>query len=580
MTKSQHRVGIFLVSLGSYRLTVPQVAHIVEQATKTCSRFLLFLLDSAELINLRVLNNIDGQIATDRVEEQCLKLISGIPSSVSTQVEVCRISELYQDSQFISLIDYVELVYKDNKHFARMCENQVYRNLHPRLKRSGVKNRRHPIIHELTKYILIELALKLFLHKSKGYDIEYSAGPDMQVWQALVENKFQEFQSIKPTPAFEVIKLPEPNQNHVLLNQISYVYKKDIKKYLQCNKASGLKDISCSIKGITAILGPSGSFKTTLLKIIAGHLIPASGTVSIDGINVTNIPCERRKVATVFQDYALFPHCTGIENVLWGGRLLGHYSQAQLRWLAGMYLRRLNVSHCANSLPKGMSGGEQQRVAIARAMMAEPKVLLLDEPTAALDTLQRDSLAKLIKELSATSPSLVTLIVSHDRDFVLDVADNLAVMDQGQILATGNISELLASPPNRRTAEILGTHSVIAGTLNNERTFISTDNTISISIKWSKNLQDLCEKNCLALIRHDGIKIHRLSKPDNCNEFITEGVVKDLVDRGSTVRVVIQISSTIELVVISIKSEMLDQIRIGEQLLLDIKPDAVSVVSN
>lgn len=577
--ESKGTEGIFLVSLGSPRLTPELVRCVVERAAVDGVRLSIILLDSLEVSNLRILYALDERAAVDRVEEQCLKLVSQIQNGAGKHIRISRVSELLGDMKLGAAIEHVRDTFRADRRFSRMCANQVFINLHPVLRRFGIKNSRHAMVLALADYILVELALKLFLLGERIYDIEYGIGAEMDVWLALANGEFDPFPPVTPRPAFSAISPPNPETGRLTLSGLDFSYR--TQKTNRAESASvGLKNVTLTASGVFGILGPSGCFKTTLLKVIAGHLAPTAGAVCIGDTDVTSTPSEHRRVVTVFQDYALFPHLTGLANVLEGGRSLRHYSHEQRRWLGDMYLRRLNVAHCSNRLPKMMSGGEQQRVAIARALMAEPKVLLLDEPTAALDTLQRVSLTKLIKRLAITNPSLVTLIVSHDREFVLDVADNLAVMDEGRILATGARSELFGRPPSRRVSEILGTHSSLTGTLGADGIFVSDDEKVVIDLKGEEVGPEFAGRHCVALVRHDGVEVTKARVLPGAQKTATGGTVSEISDHGSLLRLAIRVSSTCELSAVSTKTGAANDFRVGESVTLVVRPDAVSVVAS
>jgi ABC-type Fe3+/spermidine/putrescine transport system ATPase subunit len=441
----------------------------------------------------------------------------------------------------------------------------------------GVKNQRHAIVEELAEYLLIELALKLFLVKGEPYDVEFGLGTDMEIWRGIASGKFAEFAALTLLPEFMSVEVPSVEPGCLELENVSFRYGGSSTRGSR-TAGSGFTGLCLRAQGVSALLGPSGAFKTTLLKIIAGHEVPSAGRVLVDGEDVTRLPSERRRVATVFQDYALFPHLSGLGNVLEGGRLLPGYSGEERIWLARMYLRRLNVSHCSDRLPRSMSGGEQQRVSIARALMADPKILLLDEPTAAIDTLQREGLVTIIKHLAETHPHLVTLIVSHDREFVLGVAEHLTVIDHGSILATGSRSELLNQPPNRRTSEILGTHSVVEGTLNQEGFLVAGQNGTSVSLPVANPPRDLIGTRCFALVRHDGVKLRSTAAGSGEGPSVTRGAVSDVVDHGAVVRGTVRISKGCELVFVSMKTHDSNELRKGALVELMIRPEAVLVV--
>jgi len=546
-------------------------------------RLSVILLDTTEEVNQRSLYNLDSAAAADRVAELSLKFVRQVPTSNYSGIVISRLSELLSDADFCRWRDRILGAYKTNKLFADACDTQVYRNLHPILERKGINNQRHSIIRELAEYLIIEIALKLYLLEAESYDVEFGWGPNMTVWQQLMSGSFDEFPAINNPPKYRKIGIPEPESQSLQIENLAFSYhghRQAERKGGQVHSGSGIDGLSLNVRGVSAILGPSGSFKTTLLKLIAGHLPPSAGTIRIGSSDVTRLPCERRRVATVFQDYALFPHLTSLENVIEGGRLLSNYSHSELEWLAALYLRRLNVEKCSARHPASMSGGEQQRVAIARALMAEPRVLLLDEPTGALDTLQREALVKLIKSLHETLPSLITLIVSHDRDFVLDVAENLTVVDDGKVLATGASEALLSHPCNRRTAEILGTHTVVEGVLNESGSFEVGQNRDTVTLSITDAKKSLRGTSCIALVRRDALTLFPIGTKAPQELSTIPGAITSVTDHGSTIRSTIQISKRCELVGIFRKIDYSSEFREGVSVNVAIRPDAIQIVHN
>lgn len=207
---------------------------------------------------------------------------------------------------------------------------------------------------------------------------------------------------------------------------------------------------------VTCLLGPSGCGKSTLLRLIAG-LEPVDGgrigalgrTLSGDGVHV---PPEDRSIGFVFQDYALFPHLSVADNVGFGIRHLGR--DARRRTVAEQ-LERVRLGHRLSAYPHQLSGGEQQRVAIARALAREPALILLDEPFSGLDSplkgKVRDDLLGAIRSAGATA-----LIVTHDAEEALMMADDLALMDRGRILQTGRARDVYFNPATIGAAQLVG----------------------------------------------------------------------------------------------------------------------------
>ena len=202
-------------------------------------------------------------------------------------------------------------------------------------------------------------------------------------------------------------------------------------------------------------MAPSGSGKTTALRVVAGFIRPASGRVSIGDEDVTDLPPYARGLGMVVQNYALFPHMRVDQNVAFGlraqkvpGELIGP-RVAECLGIVGM-------AAFARRYPAELSGGQQQRVAIARALAIRPRVLLLDEPLSALDAQIRRNMVEELAKLHRDLPNLTVLYVTHDQSEALTLADRIAIMKDGKLHAFGPSRRLYQTPPNRFAAEFLG----------------------------------------------------------------------------------------------------------------------------
>jgi putative spermidine/putrescine transport system ATP-binding protein len=182
---------------------------------------------------------------------------------------------------------------------------------------------------------------------------------------------------------------------------------------------------------VVALLGPSGCGKTTLLRVIAGFVRQAAGRVRVDGAVIDHLPTNQRNIGIVFQNYALFPHMTVAENVAYGLRARG-VSGPEVEAKVTRFLETVQLGGFKERLPRQLSGGQQQRVALARALAIEPSILLLDEPFAALDRNLRLDMQIEIKRLQRTL-GLTTILVTHDQDEAMSVADRIAVMNKGKV---------------------------------------------------------------------------------------------------------------------------------------------------
>jgi 2-aminoethylphosphonate transport system ATP-binding protein len=221
--------------------------------------------------------------------------------------------------------------------------------------------------------------------------------------------------------------------------------------------AVALSGLTLSIEPgeIMAIIGPSGCGKTTALRAVAGFVRPIAGRIRIGDQDVTGLPPYARDIGMVVQNYALFPHMRVDENVAFGLRAR-RASRAVIAERVRDCLRLVGMTDYAARYPRQLSGGQQQRVAIARALAIRPRVLLLDEPLSALDAQIRRSMLDELARLHRDLPNLTVLYVTHDQIEALTLADRIAIMRDGKLIAHGLSSRLYQEPPNCFAAEFLG----------------------------------------------------------------------------------------------------------------------------
>ena len=203
-----------------------------------------------------------------------------------------------------------------------------------------------------------------------------------------------------------------------------------------------------------AMLGPSGSGKTTVLRLIAGFEAPTAGTVQLGGQDVTSAAPFDRDVTTVFQDYALFPHMSVVDNVAYGLRVRG-VGQRERRERAAEALATVALSGTEKRSPTQLSGGQRQRVALARALAIEPRLLLLDEPFGALDALVRKEVRRWVRRLHEQL-GITTILVTHDQEEAMELADRVAVMERGTVVQFAPPAELLEAPATPFVAGFIG----------------------------------------------------------------------------------------------------------------------------
>ena len=275
---------------------------------------------------------------------------------------------------------------------------------------------------------------------------------------------------------------------------------------------------------LVALLGPSGCGKTTALRILAGFETADSGTVTVDGKEISHIPASRRDMGMVFQSYSLFPNMSALDNVGFGLRLRKK-SGAERKRRAGELLDMVGLAKQAGQFPHQLSGGQQQRVALARALAIEPRVLLLDEPLSALDAkvrLQlRDQIRALQQRLGTT-----TLFVTHDQEEALSMSDRVGVMKDGKLEQIATPSELYSEPATAFVAEFVGTMNRIPGRLDGTGDRVSA---VGQTVPVIGGAADALAGDVDVLVRPEGLNI---TAGPNGN-----GIVADRTFLGSTTRI-------------------------------------------
>jgi spermidine/putrescine transport system ATP-binding protein len=211
------------------------------------------------------------------------------------------------------------------------------------------------------------------------------------------------------------------------------------------------------------ILGPSGSGKTTILRMIGGFVAPSSGEIRLDGSDIARLPINRRPFNTVFQDYALFPHMNVAANVGYGLMVRG-LARREIEKRVGAALELVQLGAFARRYPAELSGGQRQRVALARAIICEPRLILLDEPLAALDVELRKQMQLFLKDIQREIKTTF-LFVTHDQEEAIAIADRICVMNFGRILQIGTPPEVYYRPQSEFVARFFGDNNLIGGVL-------------------------------------------------------------------------------------------------------------------
>ncbi|WDZ78221.1 ABC transporter ATP-binding protein [Ensifer adhaerens] len=220
-----------------------------------------------------------------------------------------------------------------------------------------------------------------------------------------------------------------------------------------------------------ALLGPSGCGKTTLLRMLAGFETPNAGRILLDGRDISPLPPEKRPLNLMFQSYALFPHMTVRQNLSYGLEM-EKLDKTEIRRRVDETLATTDLTQFADRKPEQLSGGQKQRVALARALVKRPKVLLLDEPLGALDKKLREKMQLELKRMQ-NEAGITFIVVTHDQEEALVMADRMAILKDGRLLQCGSPEEIYEAPADRFVANFIGVMNFIEGTVTGEGHFVA-----------------------------------------------------------------------------------------------------------
>lgn len=327
----------------------------------------------------------------------------------------------------------------------------------------------------------------------------------------------------------------------VIIEKMSYRY----------GSTAAVNDVSLHVRSgeFFALLGPSGSGKTTILRLIAGFIKPDVGRLFIGGEEMQSVPVHRRNIGFVFQNYALFPHMTVAENVAFGLE-----NQKVPRTIAAERVRDMlalvKLEGYEQRRPSQLSGGQQQRVALARALATQPRVLLLDEPLAALDRKLRTEMQMELRQLQQRL-GITTIFVTHDQEEAMTLADRIAVLRNGCVEQIGQPLEVYEHPCNTFVADFLGLSNILTGDVMSCSDGIVQLKLPETTIKAMSTVEHACEERVSAVVRPERIEIHATTNVDPLNNqmsaFITHinytgsGVVYYLTSlEGSTSLIVFE----------------------------------------
>jgi len=298
---------------------------------------------------------------------------------------------------------------------------------------------------------------------------------------------------------------------------------------------------------LTTLLGPSGSGKTTLLRIIGGFVAPEVGQIRFGTEDVTEAPVWKRNIGMVFQSYALFPHMSVFQNVVFGlnrrGIRGGEAKREVIRALEMVHLTGFERRH-----PKELSGGQQQRVALARAIVTKPRVLLLDEPLSALDRRLRQDMQIELRRIQRES-GLTTIFVTHDQEEALALSDNVAILDRGTIVQQGVPSEIYERPRTRFAASFLGDANFFVG-----RVSFDGVETAGGLVRVEGRLPDLGSMVTIA-VRPEKMAIHPVGASADGDNVI-EATLHETVYAGAVSTFILRTSDGSEIKVLNQNAEV------------------------
>jgi putrescine transport system ATP-binding protein len=303
-------------------------------------------------------------------------------------------------------------------------------------------------------------------------------------------------------------------------------------------------DVSLNIyrNEIFCLLGGSGSGKTTLLRMMAGFERPTEGRIWIDGVDVTATPPYERPVNKMFQSYALFPHMSVQKNVAFGLRQ-DKVASGEIEERVAEILKLVRMESLAKRMPHQLSGGQRQRVALARALVKRPKLLLLDEPLAALDRKLREHTQFELLNIQETL-GVTFVVVTHDQEEAMTLASRIGVMNRGEIVQIGTPTEIYEFPQNKFVADFIGSVNMFEGTMIEDlpdRVRIKSDELGGV-IYVDHGISAAPGAVVYAAVRPEKINILRAA-PADTSENCVKGVVKDIAYMGDMSIYLVQIES-------------------------------------
>ena len=327
-----------------------------------------------------------------------------------------------------------------------------------------------------------------------------------------------------------------------------------------------LNDVNLQVREgeLVALLGPSGCGKTTLLRILAGLERPDQGRIFLQGTEVTDQRISERRVGFVFQHYALFRHMTVADNIAFGLTVLPRIqrpSETRIHEKVSELLGLVQLQAMADRYPSQLSGGQRQRVALARALAVEPKLLLLDEPFGALDAKVRKELRRWLRRLH-DELHITGILVTHDQEEALEVADRVVVMHQGKIEQIGTPDEVYEKPANPFVYRFLGDVNVFHGRVSEEQAVQDRSEGLS------GGLSDMVEEHEVTFVRPHDLELNR--SRTNSDQF--EAIVRYVLTAGSRVRLELIVQGSAQTIEVELTKERYRELDLREGEVVFVHP--------
>jgi len=318
------------------------------------------------------------------------------------------------------------------------------------------------------------------------------------------------------------------------------------------------------------LLGESGAGKSMLLEIIAGLVNPESGSIFLEGKDITRERIQDRKIGLVFQDYAIFPHLSVRENIAYSlsGTKLTHLQKKEN---VQSTAEQLGIADLLHRKPSTLSGGELQRVALARTMIQQPQLLLLDEPLASLDTLIKADLRSMLRKIHRNGQTI--LHVTHDYEEAISLGNKIAVIDNGKIIQEGTPEEVFRFPKSEFVAHFVGVKNFFKGKLTreNKSTYALIDNRVRIRVETDED----AEEGYLAIRSEDIFLSKEMMQSSALNNF--QGKVVEIIPASTGVEVILDIGLRIHALVTRESINTLG-IKEGSELWIHFKATAVRFI--